>query len=87
MQIFVKPLEGNTITIDGITEHDTIASIKGKIQDKEGIPADCYYLTFESKQLSDDSTIGDNNIQKDDTIRMSAILPGGVKGIIKKAPK
>ncbi len=87
MQILVSTLEGNTITIEPDSEDSTINSIKEKIQDKEGIPADRYYLTFESKKLSDDSTLAENNIKKGDTLRMSATLPGGVKGIIKKVTK
>ena len=36
MQIFVKTLTGKTITLD-TDPSDTIASVKSKIQDKEGI--------------------------------------------------
>ena len=37
MQLFVKTLDGKTLTVDA-EEEDTIEDIKNKIMEKEGVP-------------------------------------------------
>ena len=70
MQIFVKTSTGKTITLD-IESGDTIVDIKAKKQDKEG------RLVFAGKQLENDRTLSDYDVQKESTLRETARLEGG----------
>ena len=75
-EIYVKTLTGKKFAIN-VNCFDTIENLKEKIQKKEGIPYSQQRLIFEGKQLEDDKTIGEYNIQKEKIIHLVLRQRGG----------
>ena len=84
IQIFIKTLTGATFTMT-VDENDTISSIKDKINEKEGIPAESIVLICGLSQLDNDMTVFDCELQNESTVTMTLRLCGGKKKKKRKA--
>jgi ubiquitin len=74
-QFYVKTLTGKTLNLIYYSL-DTIADIKQKVQDKEGIPPDQQRLIFKGRQLEDDKLYIDY-AGEEDTLHLVLRLRGG----------
>ena len=74
IKLQIYPYKIFTLSVDKAV---TVESVKAKVQDMEGIPADQQILYFGSKNLEDGRTLGDYNIQNESTIQLFLHLKDG----------
>ena len=76
LNIKVKTLTGKEIEID-IEIEDTIARIKERVEEKEGIPPPQQRLIFGGKQMADDKSAGHYNVEGGSVLHLVLALRGG----------
>lgn len=76
ISIKVKTLTGKEVEID-IEPHDTIERIKQRVEEKEGIPPIQQRLIYGGKQMNDDKTAREYNIEGGSVLHLVLALRGG----------
>ncbi|GAA6224763.1 interferon stimulated protein 15b [Lates japonicus] len=76
VQVLLKNDKGNINTYD-IKPDEAVSNFKRRVQSREGVPTDQFYLTYEGKQLMDGRELSYYNIGEMSTINMSLRLRGG----------
>ena len=69
MHIFVKTFDGTNLTVEA-EPNEMVKAIKAKIYDAEGILPEQQRLIFAGKELEDEKTLSDYNVQKESTIHL-----------------
>ena len=80
IQIFVRLADGKELILNAYPS-DTIATVKKKIQEKEGYKPEQQTLIFSSKSLEDNKTLSEYNIQNKSTLHLVIRLRGDKKTI------
>ena len=75
MQIFVKTVTGKTIALSAC-ESDSGATVKARLENMEGIPANKQSLFYGKRQLEDDHTLAECGVRREDTLRLVITQPG-----------
>jgi hypothetical protein len=67
MQIFLRAVSGNTLTLE-VEPSTLVEQLKRQIQDKEGIPLQQQRVVYAGKQLENNRAVSDYNIEKESTL-------------------
>lgn len=68
-QIFIKNMGGDIKTYE-VEDTDTVAQLKQKIHDKDGVPPTQQRLVFNGKELDDDKTMADYQMDEHSTVHL-----------------
>lgn len=77
MQIFVKALDGSTVTVEVEPDYH-IEEVYDAVWEKCGVPPCAQRLVFEGKQLDEDGLLSDYDVTKESTLHLLLRLRGGL---------
>lgn len=86
MQIFVRCITGKTVVL-WVKSPDTLTSVKQRIHERTNVPSQGQLLFWSGKQLEDERTLADYNIQDEATLQQVCRLRGGAMQIYIKSLK
>ncbi|XP_073322774.1 polyubiquitin-like [Pagrus major] len=75
-EVFLKDLQGKTTTYD-IRPDETVMNFKRRVESREGVPANQQRLIYQSRELQDEKSLSDYNVEALGTINMTSRLRGG----------
>ncbi|MBE6819054.1 MAG: hypothetical protein E7517_07875, partial [Ruminococcaceae bacterium] len=75
--VFVKTLTGKTIFVHDVTGETTAAQIKDMLVQETGLPAAQQRLIFAGKEMANDKTLADYNVEKESIIHLSVKANNG----------
>ncbi|KAH8607459.1 Ubiquitin 2 like Rad60 SUMO like Ubiquitin family Ubiquitin like domain [Trypanosoma vivax] len=78
MLIKVKTVSNKVIKVASLNEENSIAELKEKLEESEGISSKMIRLVYQGKQLEDDKHIKDYPIAAGATLHMVVALRAGV---------
>ena len=78
MQVFVKSLTSKTLSFE-VKPEQSISSLKESISSQEGIDSALMSLVYEGKNLENENTFAETEVEELSTLHLVLALDGGKK--------